>query len=186
MFENLLDWDTETLIYLNNLGSSTYDPFWKLITTISTWIPLFVGFGILLIVKFTKREALGRILMLILLAIAITFLTDVVKDIFQRLRPNNDGAINTLIRVVKNPQSFSFFSGHAASSFSITTLAILFIRKQTKWIWLSLIWPFLFAYSRIYLGVHFPLDIMVGAIIGILTGYLFYRSYNRIIQPYLG
>jgi len=102
----------------------------------------------------------------------------------QRLRPNNNIAINTFIRIVKDPSSYSFFSGHSSSSFSITTLIVLFLRKKVKWSWVFYTWPLLFAYSRIYVGVHYPLDILVGTLVGISSGILFYKIYNRFIKPY--
>ncbi len=186
MLKKLLDWDTDTLIYLNNLGVEQYDTFWSSVTNISTWIPLFLLFALLLFVKYPRKEALYRALTVILLAIFITVFTNLVKDGVGRVRPNNDEEINMLIRVLREPQSFSFFSGHAASSFSICTLVVLFLRKKTNLAWAFYLWPVLFAYSRIYIGVHYPVDILVGATVGSLTAYLFYLSYNRISTPYLG
>ena len=112
--DNVWDWNLKS----QNLLS--YDKFWSLITKISTWIPLFFLFGFLLFKKYNWRGALSRVLALILLAVFITFLTDQVKDVVGRLRPNNNDAINDFIRVLRSPRDYSFFSGHASSSFSIT------------------------------------------------------------------
>ena len=125
MWEQLLQWDEQTFIYLNSLGTITYDRFWSLVTKISTWIPLFFLFGLLLFKKYHWRDALFRVLALILLALFITFLTDQVKDMVGRLRPNNNEAINDFIRIIRAPRDYSFFSGHASSSFSITVLTFL-------------------------------------------------------------
>jgi undecaprenyl-diphosphatase len=62
----------------------------------------------------------------------------------------------------------------------------LFLRKKVKWCWIFYVWPLLFALSRIYLGVHYPVDIIVGAIVGLLAAFAFYRLYKRVIVPYLG
>lgn len=185
MWEQLLQWDEQTFIYLNSLGTAPYDRFWSVITKISTWIPLFFLFGFLLFKKYHWRGALFRVLALILLAVFITFLTDQVKDLVARLRPNNNEAINGFIRIVRSPRDYSFFSGHASSSFSITVLVFLFLRKKWRWAFLFFIWPIFFCYSRIYVGVHYPLDIIVGALVGTLSGLLFYRLFHHFIGPYL-
>lgn len=186
MLEKLLEWDKDTFIYLNSHGIEEYDLFWSTITNITTWIPLFVLFFVLVFIKYPKREALFIALTVLALIFFILYATHITKEFVARLRPNNNEEINTLIRILKSPVSYSFFSGHAASSFSITTLIVLFLRKRLKWCWLFYIWPLLFAFSRIYVGVHYPVDIIVGAIVGILSAFLFYNLYTRLIVPYLG
>jgi len=181
MFKRLLEWDKDTFIYLNGLGIETYDVFWSTVTNISTWIPLFVLFFILIILKYPKREALYMSLTVILLTVFILFATEITKEYVARLRPNNDANINSFIRILKNPTNYSFFSGHAATSFSITTLLVLFLKKRMRWVWVFYIWPFVFTFSRIYVGVHYPVDIIVGALVGIIFAFLFYNLYWRII-----
>jgi len=183
MFEKLLKWDRDTFVYLNGLGIENYDLFWSTVTNISTWIPLFILFMILFYLKFPKREALNKFFMIVGLAIFITLITYVTKISVARLRPNNTEEINTLIRILKSPTDYSFFSGHASSSFSITMLVFLFLRKKVKWAFLFFIWPILFAMSRIYVGVHFPIDILVGMVVGLLSGWMFYVLYQRFIAP---
>ena len=96
------------------------------------------------------------------------------KNSFERLRPNRDPSINEFIRILKNNKSFSFISGHATTSTAVTLFMHLTLRKYYKYTLLFFIWPILFAYSRIYIGVHFPLDIICGALFGMLIGLLFY------------
>jgi len=185
MLEKLLKWDRDTFIYLNGLGIEDYDVFWSTVTDFTTWIPLFVLFLVLFFFKFPKREALYMFLTVVGLAVFITLITYFTKISVARLRPNNTEEINTLIRILKSPTDYSFFSGHASSSFSITILVFLFLRKKVKWAILFFIWPILFAMSRIYVGVHFPVDIIVGTVVGLLSGCLFYGLYQRFIAPYL-
>lgn len=185
MLEKILQWDRDTFIYLNNLGIEEYDLFWSTVTNISTWIPLFVLFFVIIYLKYPKREALFVTFTVIALVFFITTATDLTKEYVARLRPNNDPQVNTLIRILKTPITYSFFSGHAASSFSVTTLVVLFLRNRFKWCWLFYIWPLLFALSRIYVGVHYPVDIIVGAMVGVLSAFLFYAIYVRFIAPYL-
>lgn len=183
MLERILEWDRQTFIYLNGLGVEKFDAFWSVVTDISTWIPLFLLFFILIYLKHPKKEALGMSLMILLLSGVILTTMVVTKEYVGRLRPNNDVEVNTLIRILKRPSNYSFFSGHAATSFGITTLMVLFLRKKIRWVWIFYIWPLLFATSRIYVGVHYPLDILAGVLIGCLYSYLFYRLYRMFILP---
>jgi undecaprenyl-diphosphatase len=185
MWDKLLEWDQETFVYLNSLGIEKYDFFWITVTNIYTWIPLFLFFFILIFWKYPRREALFVSLTVIALIIFILVASDLTKEYVGRLRPNNNIEINSFIRILKNPSGFSFFSGHASSSFSVTTLMLLFVRKRFKWSWLFCIWPLLFALSRIYVGVHYPLDLLVGAFIGMVSAFLFYNLHTRLIVPYL-
>lgn len=184
MLEQLIEWDKEALIFLNSLGVEKYDSFWTLITQIPTWIPLFLFFFLLLLWYHPLKKALILMAMVLALLGFVLIATDLTKEWVERIRPNNDSEINHLLRVLRNPTSYSFFSGHAATSFSLTTLVVFFLRKRTKWIWLLFIWPILFSLSRIYVGVHYPIDIVVGTMVGFVSALLFYYIYNRFIAPY--
>ena len=183
MLEQVLEWDRSTLIYLNGLGVGTYDAFWSNVTEIYFWVPLFLLFIYLLYSSFAVREATYRLIAILLVVVFITVLTHWVKQGVSRLRPNNDETVNTVIRILKSPTEFSFFSGHASSSFAITTLIYLFLRQPRKWVALFFIWPVLFSLSRIFVGVHYPVDIITGALVGILSGIVFHSLYRRFTQP---
>lgn len=178
MWDDLIEWDRTTLIYLNGLGHTSYDAFWSMVTEIYTWVPLFIFFIILLYKYNTRQEATAKMLLVIILAVLVGLVTHWTKISISRIRPNNDMEINTVIRVLKNPSDFSFFSGHASSSFSISVLVFLLLRKNWKWAFLFFIWPVLFCISRIYVGVHYPLDVIVGALVGTTFGFLFYRIFE--------
>lgn len=185
MLKKLLEWDSDTFVYLNNLGIEEYDIFWTTITNFYTWTPLFLIFFILIFLKYPKKEAIFVILTLVGLIFFVTTVTDLTKETVARLRPNNNTDINTLIRILKTPTTYSFFSGHSASSFSVTTLVVLFLKNRFVWSWIFYTWPILFALSRIFVGVHFPVDILVGTAVGILSALFFYMLYVRLIAPYL-
>ena len=186
MLERLLEWDREALIYLNGLGVEQYDGFWTFITQIPNWIPLFIFFFYLIIRWHpTKKGIIISVTVLALLGFVL-LATDLTKAWVERLRPNNDSEINYLLRILRHPTSYSFFSGHAATSVSMTTLIVLFLRKRSRWVWLFFIWPVVFSLSRIYVGVHYPVDILVGVFAGLLSALLFYFLYKRFIVPYIG
>ncbi len=179
MLDRLLQWDRDTFIYLNGLGIERYDVLWSTITNFATWIPLFILFIYLIFRHYPKKEAFYVLGTVCVTVITVALLTGITKELVARLRPGNTDEINSLIRILKSPAGYSFFSGHASSSFSITTSVFLFLRRHITWSWLFFIWPIIFALSRIYVGVHFPLDILVGAGVGILFAILFYRIYCR-------
>ncbi|WP_297765717.1 phosphatase PAP2 family protein [uncultured Muriicola sp.] len=186
MWERLLQWDRDTFIYLNSLGIEEYDGFWSLVTHTTTWIPLFILFFLLLLLKYPKKEAIAMILMTVLLFGFVMVFMDLTKNLIARLRPNNNEEISAFIRILINPIDYSFFSGHAANSFAITTLIVLFLRKKLRWVYIFYLWPLLFSLSRIYVGVHYPLDLIAGALVGLLMAVSFYKIYHLFIVPYLG
>ena len=186
MLKKLLDWDREIFVYLNNLGIEEYDTFWTVATEIISWTPLFILLIVVVLLAFPGKEGIYRSLAVLVLLFLVLLITDLTKEWVERLRPNNDEALRGLIRILKEPSSFSFFSGHAATSFSITTLIVLFLRRKMIWVWLLYLWPLVFSFSRIYVGVHYPFDIITGMVVGILLAFLFNRMYKRFITPYSG
>lgn len=183
MLEKLLTWDRETFIYLNSLGIEDYDLFWSFATNISTWIPLYLLFAYLILTKKPKKENRQKFFTVLLMLLFVLALTGITKEWVGRLRPSVDENVNTLIRIVKASNGFSFFSGHSAFSFSLTTILVLFLKQKYKWIWAFYIWPVFLALSRIYVGVHYPIDLIIGAIVGILSANLFAGIYYKFIAP---
>jgi len=186
MLDKLREWDRETFIYLNSLGIEKFDSFWATITEVVTWIPLYILIIALFFIKLKRHQALNRVVTLFIMFIFVTFVTLFVKEWVARLRPNNIEAFESLIRILKSPTDYSFFSGHASNSFAVTTLVYLFLREHYRWIWLLFIWPFLFSLSRIYVGVHYPIDIIVGTLMGISSGLFFYNFFMYLGQRYFG
>lgn len=174
MLETLKQWDRELFIFLNSFGIERFDAFWIFITQPESWIPLYILFFGLFLYYYRLRKGI-KIIFFLLLTVGVTlYFTDFVKEYIARLRPNNVKSLAELIRILQTPNNYSFFSGHASSSFSITTFVVLALRNYTKWIYLSYIWPLVFVLSRIYVGVHYPSDIFVGALVGTGFAFLFY------------
>lgn len=179
--EQLAQWDTDLFTFLNGLGVEQYDGFWIGVTTIQNWIPLYII--ILLIFWFVlppKKALLATLGTLIVMATAI-LTTSLVKNLVGRLRPSNNPELEGIIRMLQTPSDFSFWSGHAATSFAVTIFVIAVLKHKTHWIYCTLIWPVLFSLSRIYVGVHYPSDILVGALMGCCMGALYYKLYSRIV-----
>jgi undecaprenyl-diphosphatase len=182
--EQLIQLDKELFIFLNGLGSEPFDAFWLIITKQLYWTPFFVAVFYLLQRKIGWKN-LGIILLFI--AVLITFtdqITNLFKNHFQRIRPCYNEEISGIIRVVKSSKTYSFFSGHAANSMASTMFIFLLIRKYYKYTYLLFLFPLIFAYSRIYLGLHFPSDILTGYLFGGSLGFGFYKIYNHFSNKY--
>ncbi|MCF6349827.1 MAG: phosphatase PAP2 family protein [Flavobacteriaceae bacterium] len=174
-WDELIKTDKGLLVKLNAFGTESWDSFWLAVTNQFYWVPLFLLLFVLLIRTFGWKKGL---ILIVFAALLVTFsdqLVNLIKNSVQRLRPNNDPEINEIIRALKHPRGYSFVSAHSTTSFAVTTFMILLLRYNFRYIKLLLIWPFLFAYSRIYCGVHFPIDIILGMFLGIIIGFVFYR-----------
>lgn len=182
--EQLIELDKELLLFLNNLGSEQWDGFWLFVTKQFYWSPLFAIIFYFLIKKIGWKNFGLVVVFLSLLILVTDQMTNLFKFSFERLRPCNDPSVNDYIRVVLERKSFSFFSGHASNSMASTVFIFLIIQKYYKHSYLLFLFPFIFAYSRIYLGLHFPADILTGYLFGIFTGTLFYRIYTYFQQKY--
>ncbi len=180
MLEKIIDLDKSVFVFLNNLGSEPFDAIWLLITKQINWIPFFLLLAYILYKKVNQKQFLYT---LVFIALMITFsdqTINLIKNNVQRLRPCNDEELTGLIRIVKDSDTFSYFSGHAANSTAAMMFLFLILRQHYKYSYLIFLFPLIFAYSRIYLGLHFPLDIISGYIYGSLVGVLFYTIYRKI------
>jgi undecaprenyl-diphosphatase len=185
MLEKILQWDRELLIFFNNQGSESVDLFWLITTNFLTWIPFFLFLIIHLARVYKKIELRWVLLNFLSMLICLTAAIFFCKYAVGRLRPVNDTVLGATLRVLIKPNDFSFFSGHAASSFGIITLAYFFLRNHLKWSYFLFLWPLFFSFSRIYLGVHYPSDIFVGSIVGMFFAFIFFRMHRKLRAPYI-
>ncbi|MFV8354814.1 phosphatase PAP2 family protein [Flavobacterium sp. XS1P32] len=184
MLEKILSLDVKLFVFLNGLGSETFDGLWLFITKQSNWISLFL---LLLYVIYTKLGVKQTLYLLLFIAVLVTFTdqtTNLFKNGFQRLRPCNNLEINSFIRIVKISHSFSFFSGHAANSMAVATFVYFNFKDKIKFFGFLFLWPLIFAYSRIYLGLHYPVDILTGYLFGFTFGFLMFKVYKIAQKKY--
>ena len=162
LLDEIIQFDKDLFIYLNGLGSEKWDFLWMVLTNQFSWIPLFLLFLILIYKSYGWKKLLVFLVIIALLVAFSDQFVNFIKNYFERLRPNRDPSINEMIRIVKNSADFSFVSGHATTSIAVSLYMYLTLRTNYKYTFLFFIWPLFFAYSRIYVGVHFPLDIFCG------------------------
>jgi undecaprenyl-diphosphatase len=184
MLEKILSLDTELFIFLNGLGSETFDGFWLIITKQTSWIWLFLFLLFIILNKLGTKQTLYLLIFVAILVVLTDQTSNLFKNGFQRLRPCNNPEISSFIRIVQSRTSFSFFSGHATSSMGVTIFLYFIFKKDFKYFWLLFLWPLIFAYSRIYLGLHYPLDIISGYLCGAILGFLMFKLYQIAQKKY--
>ena len=185
MLDRIKQIDTELLIFLNNLGNKSWDPLWVSITDKFTFLPLFI---LIIFFLFKKNGTKGLLVILLFISVLILFtdqFTNVVKDFTQRLRPCRLDELQGLLRDIDiRCGKYGFFSAHAANSISVTIFIINCVDESVKKFLkpVLILWVMIFSYSRIYLGVHYPLDTVFGLLFGIFSGFLFKYLYNYFIS----
>ena len=181
MIEEILKLDSKLFLYLNNLGTSKFDIFWISLSKIEANILMYL-FLILLFFYIQKiRPKLIYILYLFFVIALMIAITDqganIFKNSFQRLRPCYNESIIDSLRLVKENcgGKYGFFSAHASNSFSLAIFfGLLFINRIRYIIIITIVYASLISYSRIYLGVHYPIDIFFGGFFGIFVGFVIY------------
>jgi undecaprenyl-diphosphatase len=178
LIEYLDTLDTKLFAFLNGIHSAFFDKVMWFVSGIPQWIPLYVLILGWIIYRFRWRS----ILIIITLAILITLSDQIsvqIKLAVDRLRPCKDPDIRPWVHIVMGYCSgkFGFVSSHAANSFAMAVFTSLLFKKSYYTAFI-LIWATVISYSRIYLGVHYPGDVLCGAILGALLGYGVYRLYG--------
>ena len=173
--EALLELDKNIFLFLNSLGSTEFDFIWMFITDKKSSIPLYVLLLVFLFKKTNNKEFFKYLFFIVLLILFTDQISGFFKDFFQRLRPCHDLSINSHMRLVKEGCGglYGFFSSHAANSFGIATFFYLTQKKYSNLFKFLFLWALIVSYSRIYIGVHFPIDIVIGICFGIFSGYIF-------------
>lgn len=174
----LFDWlnhiDTQFFLFLNGKNCSFFDTFFSLFTSKEIWYPFYLLLSILIIWKY-KREGIWIVLFLILAIVFSDQVTGLIKVLVQRLRPTHEPLLFDLVNMPTGKGGlYSFFSAHASNAFTLAVFTGLLAKNRWLAFWLIL-WAVVTAYSRVYVGVHYPFDILTGMIFGCLTGFVFYK-----------
>jgi undecaprenyl-diphosphatase len=184
MLEKILQIDTDLFLFLNGLHVPFLDPIMVFISGKLTWLPFYLFLVFLMYRKFGWRLVWVLIGAALVVTLADQTSVHLFKNIFERLRPCHNPEIREFIHLAAGRcyGKFGFVSSHAANTFGVAVfLAFVF---KTRWFtWFILAWAALVSYSRIYLGVHYPADILVGGLLGAVCGYAAWNllyGFNRV------
>ncbi len=183
----LIQIDEQLFIYLNSLGTTTFDSFWMFITGKWNAIPLYVFLVYLLFKKIGAKQTLITLFVIGLLITCTDQLANVFKHGFERFRPCHNEYLKNIMRLVKSNCGgrYSYFSAHAASSMALAVFLGKVLNSHIKYITILLVfWAFLVGYSRIYIGVHFPADVLTGFVLGIVLALLGYKLQQYLVRKY--
>lgn len=187
--ESLFHIDSDLFLFLNGLHTGWMDRVMNLFTDMWVWIPLY-----LLLIYWTVRQY-GKRFWWVILAVALVVLcadqlaSHVCKPVFQRLRPCFNPDFQGLIHLPKGLAGgqYGFVSSHAANTFGVAVFLTAALSQYRPWPAILLfLWATVSSYSRIYIGYHYPGDILCGAVIGVLVGliiWMVFRRLNRSLSP---
>lgn len=166
----IFDYDKELFLYLNSKHITWLDPIMLGLSSFTSWILVCLAIIALMIYRGGRWRFIAPVFMLLNVGMNAA-VNNIVKWIVERPRPLHVELWQDTIHVIeKYEESFSFFSGHSSNSFTMVVFASLYFRNKTFSI-LTVAWALAVAYSRIYVGKHYPIDIICGIFVGIFMGY---------------
>jgi len=187
LLELIKSLDTSLFLFLNGLHTSFFDGFMYAFSAKLTWIPLYASV-LYIIIRHWKKDAVWIALALILcIVISDQVSSGLIKHLVHRLRPSQTDDLKALVHIVNDYRGglYGFVSSHAANAVGFALLSSMLF-KQRFYTVAIFSWAVLISYSRIYLGVHYPLDILGGAIVGVVAALICYwaiRKYRPNLKP---
>ncbi len=196
MLQQLIEWDKSLFLLLNNTHTPFWDNFMWIYTNKLTWIPLIVSLLIILYRKHWREATLVVLALALTITLCDQFSSSLCKPFFARLRPAQDPEFSQFVEIVNGYRGgrYGFISSHASNAVGAVTLLALIFRNRL-FAYTGIVWATLNCYTRIYLGVHYPGDILAGALAGFTIALIMYKVYNGVrrqffkqesISPYRG
>ena len=182
-WKKLVQWDQSLFISINSdWTNSVFDVVMPFLRNSLTWAPLYLFLLIFVLVNFKVRGLWWAVFFLSTVALTDMTGTYVFKHAFERLRPCSDPDFFTHVRLLLKQCAggYSFTSNHAANHFGMATFFFITFRHLFKiWAWIALCWAAAICYSQVYVGVHYPLDVLMGAMLGLAFGITTGTFFNK-------
>jgi undecaprenyl-diphosphatase len=168
MLQPLLEFDKELFLLLNGLHNEALDPVMYYTSLTKFWVPAYLVISFFLIRKYRNDSWAPLLGIFLTIAIADQTASTMMKPLFQRLRPSHEPSLQQLVHTVYGYRGakFGFASSHAANVFGVGFFIWWALKPKGYWMALWFAWATFVSYTRIYLGVHYPLDIIAGILIG--------------------
>jgi membrane-associated phospholipid phosphatase len=187
MPDYLLQLDRHLFYFINHdLGNAFFDVLMPILRNPPTWIPLYIFIFVYCLWRYKKQGLIIIVLLALTFALADRGSAGLGKAFFKRVRPCNDPAMAaTIVSRINCGTGYSFPSAHASNHFAIAVFLIVVFYKRHKWVLpAALIWATAISFAQVYVGVHYPVDVTVGAIYGTLVGLLFGWIFWKINAKY--
>jgi undecaprenyl-diphosphatase len=182
MTEWLNRMDHSLFLFLNGTHSPFFDSLMQQATKSMVWIPLYLLFLYLVIRKYGWQSLFVLVITVLMITISDQ-LTNLAKESVCRLRPSQEPGLPVHLVNAYKGGLYGFYSSHASNTFAVAVLLIMILKDRYRWVFLpAILWAVIMSYSRIYLGVHFPGDILAGMVIGILLGLFFSYAVKKAVS----
>jgi PAP2 superfamily. len=181
--QSLKDWDTWLFLKINREWTNSFlDNFYPLYRDMNFWIPFYIFLLVFVIVNYGWKSWTFILAVIITVTITDQMSSNFFKNFVDRPRPCQDGFLMHYARLLLSrcPSSQSFTSSHATNHFGLAMFLFITLKNVwKKWSYLLFVWAATISYGQVYVGVHYPLDIICGALIGCLIGYLTASIYTK-------
>ncbi len=183
MIEILKNIDFQLFVFFNSLNSPFWDKIMWWFSGTKFWLPMYLLIIIYIIYKQQWRAIITIAFIALVVTLADQISVHAFKEVFQRLRPCHNSELHDIVHLVNNKcgGKYGFVSSHAANTFAVAFFLSKLFKNKNFSIFIF-IWASVVSYSRIYLGVHFPFDVLGGAVLGSIIGYLIYKLYNFMLN----
>jgi undecaprenyl-diphosphatase len=185
MIEWLEHIDQMLFLKINGAHTPFFDALFYWISNKYIWIPLYVFFVVLLLKKHKKKAVFYIVAAVVLIALSDLISVHLFKNLIQRYRPSHNMDLQNLVHLVNDYAGgqFGFVSSHASNTMALAIFMIMSMSFEKKiFVALILFWTLIVSYSRIYLGVHYPADVIAGMALGIILAFIIHFLLKKMIK----